>query len=142
MENGQELRQLPGHANWIWSVALAPDGKTALSGGQDNTGRLGDPGIGQGASGAATRAASSRACVSLRTAAGRGTFRDSKVRFLDGKTGKLDHEFTCSVATLDIAFTPDGERFLLGNVVGTPLLCETATGGPPRSLATGTGFTA
>ena len=24
LENGKELRQLPGHANWIWSVALCP----------------------------------------------------------------------------------------------------------------------
>jgi serine/threonine protein kinase len=37
LESGRELRRFEGHADLIWSVALSPDGRRALSGSEDNT---------------------------------------------------------------------------------------------------------
>ena len=128
LEKGKELRQFPGHANWIWSVALSPDGTIALSGGQDHTTRLWDVESGKELGRCNTDGIVSCVRFSPNGRWAAATCWDGKVRFLDGKTGELDHEFTYPMATLDIAFTPDGERFLLGNVAGTPLLCEAATG--------------
>jgi serine/threonine protein kinase len=36
----RELRRLMGHEDGVWSVAIAPDGRTLLSGGKDRTMRL------------------------------------------------------------------------------------------------------
>ena len=36
------VRTLTGHASWVWSVAVAPDGRTALTGSDDRTVRLWD----------------------------------------------------------------------------------------------------
>jgi WD40 repeat protein len=40
LESGRELRRFEGHADLIWSVALSPDGRRALSGSEDNSIRL------------------------------------------------------------------------------------------------------
>lgn len=39
---GEELKTLPGHQNWIWSIAFSPDGKTLASGSVDRTIKLWD----------------------------------------------------------------------------------------------------
>jgi WD40 repeat protein len=40
LSDGTLIRELTGHSNTIWSVAVSPDGKRALSGGMDGTMRL------------------------------------------------------------------------------------------------------
>jgi serine/threonine protein kinase len=40
LESGRELRRFEGHADLIWSVALSPDGRRALSGSEDHSVRL------------------------------------------------------------------------------------------------------
>ena len=37
MASGSELRRFTGHRDDVWSVAFSPDGRTALSGSDDNT---------------------------------------------------------------------------------------------------------
>jgi WD40 repeat protein len=47
LESGRELRRFEGHADLIWSVALSPNGRKALSGSEDNTVRLWEVGTGK-----------------------------------------------------------------------------------------------
>jgi WD40 repeat protein len=47
LESGRELRRFEGHADLIWSVALSPNGRRALSGSEDHAVRLWDVGRGR-----------------------------------------------------------------------------------------------
>jgi len=38
--NGQEVRQFPGHRNYVYSVAVTPDGRHVVSGSRDKTVRV------------------------------------------------------------------------------------------------------
>ena len=40
LDNGKELARFAGHQQLIWSVAVSPDGKSALSGSADQTVRV------------------------------------------------------------------------------------------------------
>ena len=42
LASGKELRMFDGHSDWVRSVAIAPDGRTALSGSADCTSKLWD----------------------------------------------------------------------------------------------------
>jgi hypothetical protein len=42
LNNGKELKRLPGHSDWVVCVAFAADGKVALSGGLDKSIKLWD----------------------------------------------------------------------------------------------------
>ncbi len=37
MATGKETSKLEGHTNWVYSVAISPDGKTIASGSEDKT---------------------------------------------------------------------------------------------------------
>src|SRR5262249_58103523 len=41
-DTGQELKRFAGHNDWVVAVALAPDGRRAVSGGFDHTARVWD----------------------------------------------------------------------------------------------------
>lgn len=45
--SGESRRSFTGHKDTVWSVAVAPDGRTALSGGYDKTLRLWDVAMGK-----------------------------------------------------------------------------------------------
>jgi WD40 repeat protein len=47
LESGRELRRFEGHADLIWSVALSPNGRRALSGSEDHLVRLWEMGSGR-----------------------------------------------------------------------------------------------
>jgi WD40 repeat protein len=40
VESGKEVCRFFGHDNWVWGVAVSPDGKFGLSGSLDKTVRL------------------------------------------------------------------------------------------------------
>jgi WD40 repeat protein/S1-C subfamily serine protease len=46
VETGREVRRLEGHRGIVWSVAVSPDGRRVLSGGQDRTSIVWDAGTG------------------------------------------------------------------------------------------------
>jgi hypothetical protein len=135
LESGELLHRFKGHGNFlrrglIASVALTPDGRSALSGSQDRTLRLWDVASGTevrcftGHTGAVTAVAFSpdgRRILS-------GSL-DKTVRLWDAAGGE---EVACFRGHTDVvwsvAFSPDGGRVLSGGQDGTIRLWDVQTG--------------
>jgi WD40 repeat protein len=152
------IRTFTGHSAWIYSVAFAPDGRTALSGSEDGTLKLWDVATGQ-----ATRTFGehSNAVHSVafapdgRTAlsgshdkilSGPGSLRHTlrgarqptreTLKLWDVATGQATRTFAeHSNSVYSVAFAPDGRTALSGSRDMTLKLWDVATGRAIRTFA-------
>jgi WD40 repeat protein/tRNA A-37 threonylcarbamoyl transferase component Bud32 len=131
LATGQEIRRFPGHARGrTWSVAFSPDGKRALSGGDDGTLRLWDVETGaplrvfEGHESGVKRVAFSpdgRQAVS-------GSW-DATVRLWDVESGKELHRLEGHTEMVEcVAFSPDGRQVLSCAEDRTMRLWDATTG--------------
>lgn len=130
LSTSQEIRALHGHLHTIWSVALSPDGSTAVTGSEDKTLRYWD--IASGKELDRFTAEGIFSCVRY-SADGSQVFAtnwDGKVRLWRHSNGKLGNplEFSFAAATLDLALLPEKKAFIVGNNRGQILLCDADTG--------------
>jgi WD40 repeat protein len=139
VSSGDEVRRFPGHSNFVYAVAFAPDGRHYASGSVDRTVRVVDLGTGQmvrsfdgGHTSAVTNVAFSLDSRHVFASGGNVIQWDvstgNQVRRFEGHTG----------AVLGLALSPDGRRLLTGGDDRTIRLWDVATG---KELAKLTGHT-
>jgi WD40 repeat protein len=125
-----------GHASIVKSVAMSPDGRTALSGSNDNTLKLWDVATGQelrtftGHTGEVKSLAFSPDGGSVLSGSG-----DNTVKLWDLATGQELRTFQGhSGAVRSVAFFPDGRKFLSGSADKTVKVWDIATGREIRTF--------
>jgi RNA polymerase sigma factor (sigma-70 family) len=159
---GKQLRIFAGHGDFtldaakggitlsgVYRLAFAPDGKTLVSRGVDQTVRVWDVATGKelrridGLAGAARSLALSPDGKTLAAATGDYPKGPSDVRLYEVATGEELRRFRQEGVTEAVAFSPDGRRLAAGwganssgggNPGGEVRLWETATGKPLPSL--------
>jgi WD40 repeat protein len=117
LATGNVLRTFTGHSSLVLSVAIAPDGRTALSGSSDNTLKLWDFATGtllRTFTGHADGVSSVAVAPDGRTALS-GSL-DSTLKLWDLATGTPLHTFTGHTdAVRSVAIAPDGRTALSGS---------------------------
>lgn len=132
--NGAQIQKLDGHANIVYTVALSPDGKEALSGSQDRQVILWNLETGQpiyklnghtdGVRGV-TFSPDGRTALS--------TSRDTTLILWDLETGQAIRTFNGHDDVVwGVDFSPDGKTALSGSWDGTLILWDVETGRPIR----------
>ncbi len=136
LANGTELRTFTGHFDRVTSVAIAPDGRTALSGSLDQTLKLWDLATGKelsnftGHSGPVTSVA---IAPDGRTALS-GSW-DKTLKLWDMATGKELRTFTGHYGTVEsVAIAPDGRTVLSGSYDRTVRLWDFTRGVAHRAF--------
>jgi len=133
-----ESQGFKGHQNTIWTLAVSPDGKTVITGGEDKTLRVWDVATGreiwqftaQGIFSCVRFANEGKIAIA--------TNWDGKVRVWQFPEMQLQREFEYGVPTLDVALLPDNMSFVVGTESGKLLQCEMRSG---RILKTFEGHT-
>jgi RNA polymerase sigma factor (sigma-70 family) len=141
LTSGKETRQFPAHEKGIRYLALARDGKTLATAGNDQFIRLWDATSGRPIHDFGGKQTSLVYYLTLSTSGKlAATIHDGHVvRLWDTASAKPLREFVETDLVGHLAFSPDGNLLastLLGNLGGTPLirLRETATGKEIRQL--------
>ncbi len=139
------LLSLTGHSETVHSVAIARDGRIALSGSGDNTLKLWDMATGKelrsftGHSGPVHSVAIS---PDGRTAVSGGAGLDKTLKLWDLASGKELRTFTGHSSTVfSVAIAPDGRTALSGSVDKTLKLWDLASGKELRTISTGHSMT-
>jgi hypothetical protein len=129
-----------GHAEWVWSVAFAPDGRTLATGNGDGSVRLWDVAAGRQT---AVLAGHTGAVWSVAFAPDGQTLASgstTSVRLWETATGRQAAAlagYTRGVRS--VVFAPDGQTLATGSTDGPVRLWETATGRQTAALAGDTG---
>jgi WD40 repeat protein len=128
--SGLPLQTIQGHTDWVYSVAFSPDGKTLVSGGDDQVVCLWE--------------VSSGKCLNMFHGHTRGVYsvafspdgkilasggNDQAVRLWDVSSGKLLHTLQGSAnAVWSVVFSPDGKILASGSDDRTVCLWEVSSG--------------
>ena len=141
VRTGEMIQAFRGHESVVWSVALSPDGKTAVTGSEDKTLRLWD--IESGKELDRFDAGGIFSCVRYSSDGTQifATNWDGKVRIWQLADGKLGEpvQFPFDSPTLDIVFLTK-ETFAFGNVAGNVLKCNSHTRNIERTFAGHSGW--
>jgi predicted Zn finger-like uncharacterized protein len=133
---GRRVRAYEGHRDWVSSVALAADGRLALSGGADRTLRLWEAATGQCLrvfEGHTEWVTAVALAADGRLALSGGA--DATVRLWDAATGECLRVLeTGGKWVLAVALSPDGRLALGGGGEGLLRTWDLAEGGPARTL--------
>ena len=136
--NGFPLLSFTGHSGTVWSVAIAPDGRTALSGSKDKTLKLWDLATEKSCApspGTPVPCGSVAIAPDGRTALSGS--EDKTLKLWDLASGKELRTFTGhSDVVSSVAIAPDGRTALSGSCDKTLKLWDLATG---KELRTFTG---
>ncbi len=136
VETQVEVQAFHGHERAVWSVALSPDGRTAVTGSEDKTLRFWDVATGKELDRFTAEGIFS--CVRYSTD-GKVVFAsnwDGKVRVWRPSADKLNTpvEFVLDSPPLDMVMLPDGKQFAIGTVSGQVLLCDAESGNVQETL--------
>ncbi|NMG58848.1 WD40 repeat domain-containing protein, partial [Geitlerinema sp. P-1104] len=119
LETGRELATLTGHSWWVNAVAIAPDGKRAVSASRDKTLKLWD--LETGRELATLRGHRSEVnAVAIAPDGKRAVSAsdDKTLKLWDLETGNVSATFTGDSAMCSCAITPDGVTVVAGDAGG------------------------
>ena len=137
LETGQEVRRLEGHQGLVWSVAVSPDGRRVLSGGNDGAAILWDAKT--GAEIRRFREHNTRVGCAAFLPDGRRAVsvgNDRTIRLWDVETGQEIRRFHGHTHDITwVAVSPDGRRLLSSSYGGRELrLWDLETGKPVHRI--------
>jgi hypothetical protein len=130
------IRQLEGHSDWVWTVALSRDGRRALSGSKDATVRLWD--VETGAQLAFMEGHEAEVVSVAFSLDGRRALSgsiDKTVRLWDLESGREVRSFRGHTDNVvSVAFAGDGSQTLSASRDGTIRICDLESGGEVRRI--------
>lgn len=129
VKTGEIVQTFQGHQKVVWSVALSPDGQTAVTGSEDQTLRLWDVASGLELDRFAANGIFSCVRYSADGTQVYATNWDGMVRIWKHADGKLGEPLTYpfNAVPLDIVLLSD-DAFAFGNVAGKVFVCDASTG--------------
>ncbi len=138
-DNWQKLKTFSGHVTEVYSVAFSPDGKTALSGGEDYTLILWNIATGKKLKtlkGHSYHVHSVAFSPDGKTALSGGGEKDKTLKLWDITSGKELKSFIGhSNAVKTVAFSPDGKTALSGSTDNTIKLWDIASGKELKTIS-------
>src|SRR5262249_8417735 len=116
MATWREIETIKGHAEGIWAVAFSPDGKTLITGSEDNTAKLWDVNRGL-ESGALGQHQSEVSSIAFSPDSKRLAIASNfSLMIWDVATGQPARSFTEFPAIRCIAYSPDGKMIAAGHM--------------------------
>jgi serine/threonine protein kinase len=136
----REVRRLAGHTDCIWSVAIAGDGRSALSGGKDRTIRLWDTASGQELRRFPDQAQEVKCVIFSPDGRYALVASGATLRLWEVQTGREVNRMVGHTNTVNsVTFSPDGRRVLSAGNDRSLRLWDVQTGREIRRFVKHTG---